>query len=175
VRLSAHWNPIVSLVSAVLVAAFIALIALGCWHELRTVARLRKAGVLQKRHRRRLHRRLIGFLSLALAVAILINASTFERLVPNPYLRLAWIGMAFVCVLIAVWLAFRDLSETGKMAQEEAQRVVLESLANLQQEIVRAKHEESDRQDSATPAKEKPHDGPQGTRQTRPHRSRRRK
>lgn len=163
------------LISSVLVAGFIALIVAAAWHELRHIARLRRAGFEQPRHRRRLYRRLGGLLFLALSVAILLNTPTFERAVANPFYQLAWIGMAFVSVILAVWLAVRDLSETGKLAQEEAQRVVLESLLGLQGEIAKAKREKSATHAHDAPAQDdKPH-APPGPQKPRPRRHSRRR
>lgn len=148
-----------NLVYTILGASFVTLIGIGAWRELHAAAVRRRQGRESPLTIRRTRRRLWGLVFLALSVALLANTPTLDLYVRNPMLRLAWIGMAFVCVLGAVWVAFRDLSETGKMAQDEAKRVVLESLANLQEEIAKARQErreESGENDRSVPRKRSP-------------------
>ena len=138
-----------NLVYAVLGACFVALIAIGAWRELRASAQRRRGGQETPFTTRRTRRRLWGLVFLGLSVAVLANTSTLEQYVRNPLLRLSWIGMAFVCLLGAVWVAFRDLSETGRMAQDEAKRVVLESLTTLREEIAKAREEQKEKKGPA--------------------------
>jgi len=163
-----------NLISSVLLAGFMALIVLGVWHEMRVMGRLRRAGLAASRHRRRLNRRLLGLLCLSASVAVLTNTWFFERHVANPFFRLSWIGMAFVFVILAVWLAIRDLGETGRMAQEEAQRVVVESLATLQEEIAKAKQEKSGREGHTGPTRDQHGHGHSRSRSRKPRPARRR-
>lgn len=136
-----------NLIHLVLLAAFVAFVAAMLWLEVRHVhrrdpedeaAELGTSGLARAmRLQRRFQRRILGLFYLSLSVAILVLSPWVDDVTPELSLRLAWLGMAFVCLLAAVIVALREMGDIGRMAEEETVTVLRNSFLKVQADLER--------------------------------------
>lgn len=123
------------MITEVLKAVFIATVALVLFYEMRTHALHRRYGTLTPLLHRRFLNRLLGLGFLSLSVLFLAAPGVFVFMDWGPLMHLLSYGMAFVCILIVLVFALRDLVLTGQIAKVEEEQVLWETVREVKEKI----------------------------------------
>lgn len=124
------------------------LIAVACWlagREFLVLGEVRRAGMADKMDYRRFRRRIKGVLLLVLLYAL---AAFYEDIARFGLftLREAFLYSG-IFVIVLFWLLIvtsRDIKATAYMALYERQRMTLESLSDIEKEIIKYREEQKE-------------------------------